>query len=122
MNHLLKYLLPVAIIIVAVLLYLFIPAINAWVIRVSKGWQGALYLTGAGIVLGVYYAFVMGFHGKALGYAIGVLIFTSVCIWLIANWGWFTDMLQTHLGTWGMIGVLVALCALVGFFMMFLGL
>lgn len=117
-----KYLLPVGIIIVAVLLYIFIPSINAWVIRVSKGWQGALYLTGAGIVLGIYYALVMGFRGKALGYAIAVIIFTAICIWLIANWGWFTDMLQTHLGTWGMIGVLLALCAVVGFCMMFLGL
>lgn len=122
MNTLLKYLLPVVIIVVAVLLYLFIPAINAWVVRMSRGWQGALYLTGAGILLGVYYAFVMGFRGKALWYAIGVIVFTAVCIWLIANWDWFTDLLQTHLGTWGMIGVLLALCALVGLGILFLGL
>ena len=44
MNSLIKYLLPIAIIVVAVLLYLFIPSINAWVIRISKGWQGAVYL------------------------------------------------------------------------------
>ena len=118
MNKLLTYLLPVAIIIVAVLLYFFIPTINAWVIRMSRGWQGALLLLGAGIVLGIYYALVMGFRGKALGYAIGVIIFTGVCIWLIANWDWFTDLLQTHLGTWGMIGVLLALCAVVGICMM----
>ena len=122
MNTLLKYLLPVFIIVVAVLLYLFIPTINAWVVRMSRGWQGALYLTGAGILLGVYYAFVMGFRGKALWYAIGVIVFTAVCIWLIANWDWFTDLLQTHLGTWGMIGVLLALCALVGLGILFLGL
>lgn len=122
MNTLLKYLLPVAIIIVAVLLYLFIPSINAWVIRMSRGWQGALFLTGAGIILGLYYVYVMGFRGKALGYAVGVIIFTAVCIWFIANWDWFTSLLQTHLGTWGMIGVLLALCALVGLGIMFLGL
>ena len=122
MNTLLKYLLPVVIIVVAVLLYLFIPTINAWVVRMSRGWQGALYLTGAGILLGVYYAFVMGFRGKALWYAIGVIVFTAICIWLIANWDWFTDLLQTHLGTWGMIGVLLALCALVGLGILFLGL
>ena len=118
MNKLLTYLLPVAIIIVAVLLYFFIPTINAWVIRMSRGWQGALLLLGAGIVLGIYYALVMGFRGKTLGYAIAVIIFTAVCIWFIANWDWFTDLLQTHLGTWGMIGVLLALCAVVGICMM----
>lgn len=122
MNKLMTYLLPVAIIIVAVLLYLFIPSINAWVIRMSSGWKGALFLTGAGIVLGVYYALIMGFRGKALGYAIAVIIFTAVCIWLIANWEWFTDLLQTHLGSWGMVGVLLVLCLVVGLGMLFLGL
>ena len=112
-NMLLKYLLPVAIIVVAVLLYLFIPAINAWVIRMSHGWQGAVLLLGAGIVLAIYYAWVMRFRGKALVYAIGVIIFTAVCIWLIANWTEFTDFLQAHLGTWGMIGVLLVLIVLV---------
>lgn len=113
-GKLIAYLVPVAVIVVAVLLYLFIPSINAWVIRMSHGWQGAVYLLIAGILLGVYYALVMRFRGKALAYAIGVIIFTAVCIWLIANWDWFTDLLQTHLGTWGMIGVLLLLCALVG--------
>ena len=121
-GKLIAYLVPVAVIVVAVLLYLFIPSINAWVIRMSHGWQGAVYLLIAGILLGVYYALVMRFRGKALAYAIGVIIFTAVCIWLIANWDWFTDLLQTHLGTWGMIGVLQALCALVGLGILFLGL
>lgn len=114
MNKLLTYLLPVGIVVVAVLLYLFIPAINAWVLRMSRGWQGALYLTGAGVLLALYYALLMGFRGRALGYAIAVILFTAVCIWLLANWEWFTDMLQTHLGTWGMIGVLLVLCLFVG--------
>ncbi len=114
MNTLLKYLLPVAIIVVAVLLYLFIPSINAWVLRMSRGWQGALYLTGAGVLLAIYYAWVMRFRGRALAYAIGVILFTVICIWLLANWEWFTTMLETNLGTWGMIGVLLALCLFVG--------
>ena len=114
MNTLLKYLLPVGIVVVAVLLYLFIPAINAWVLRMSRGWQGALWLLGAGILLGIYYAFVMGFRGKALGYAIAVIVFTAVCIWLIANWEWFTAFLELHLGTWGMIGVLLVIIIIVG--------
>ena len=122
MNKLMTYLLPVAIIIVAVLLYLFIPSINAWVIRMSRGWQGALFLTGAGIVLCIYYALIMGFRGKALRYAIAVIIFTAVCIWLIANWEWFTDLLQTHLGSWGMVGVLLVSCLLIGLGILFLGL
>ena len=113
MNTLLKYLLPVGIIVVAVLLYLFIPVINAWVLQMSRGWQGALYLTGAGVLLAIYYAWVMRFRGRALLYAIGVIVFTAGCIWLLANWEWFTDMLQTHLGIWGMIGVLLVLCLLV---------
>lgn len=111
-NNLLKYLLPVAIVTIAVLLYIFIPSINAWVLRMSKGWQGAVFLLGAGILLAVYYTWVMRFRGRALVYAIGVIVFTAVCIWLLANHEWFFDLLQTHLGTWGMIGVLLVLCAI----------
>ena len=98
MNKLLTYLLPVAIVIVAVLLYLFIPAINEWVLRVSRGWQGALWLVGMSVALALYYALLMGFRGRALGYAIAVILFTAVCIWLLANWEWFTAMLEAHLG------------------------
>lgn len=113
MNKLLTYLLPVAIVIVAVLQYLFIPAINEWVLRVSRGWKGALYLTGAGVLLALYYALLMGFRGRALGYAIAVILFTAGCIWLLANWEWFTAMLEAHLGVWGMTGILLVLIIIV---------
>ena len=113
MNKLLTYLLPVVIVIVAVLLYLFIPAINEWVLRVSRGWQGALWLVGMSVALALYYALLMGFRGRALGYAIAVILFTAGCIWLLANWEWFTAMLEAHLGVWGMTGILLVLIIIV---------
>ena len=113
MTNWLKYGLPIMIIVVAVLLYYFIPTINEWVLRVSKGWKGALLLGVAGVALARYYALLLGFRGRTLAYAIGVIVFTGLCIWLLANWGWFTDFLEVHLGTWGMIGVLLLLCLFV---------
>lgn len=115
-----KYVIPAGIVIIAVLLYLFIPAINEWVIRMSKGWKGALFLGGIGVVLAVYYALMMGFRGRALGYAIAVIVFTAICIWLLANWDWFTEMLENHLGVWGMSGILILLALAVWICMHFL--
>lgn len=115
-----KYIIPVGIVIIAVLLYFFIPAINDWVIRMSKGWKGVLILGGAGVVLAVYYAVMMGFRGRVLGYAIAVIAFTATCIWLLANWNWFTAMLENHLGVWGMSGILLLLCLAVWLCMQFL--
>ncbi len=114
MKKILSFLLPIAIVIVAVVLYIFIPAIQEWVLRMSEGWKGALVLLAAGVLLGGYYVVVMGFRGRAMRYAIAVIIFTMVCIWLIANWEWFTTLLESHLGVWGMSGVLLLLCAIVG--------
>ena len=120
MNTLLKYLLPIGIVVIAVLLYLFIPAINDWVLHISKGAKGALVLYAAGVVLATYYAVVMGFRGKTLAYASAVIIFTATCIWLIANFDWFTELLKAHFGVWGMTGLLLLLCLVVGICMIIL--
>lgn len=120
MNKLLSYIIPAVIVIVAVLLYFFIPAINEWVLQICKGWRGMLILFAVGVLLTIYYAVMMGFRGKMLGYAIAVIIFTATCIWLLANWEWFTTMLETHLGVWGMTGVLIFLIAIVGICMLIL--
>ena len=114
MNTFLKYLLPIGIVVIAVLLYLFIPTIKDWVLHISQGAKGAVILYASGVVLATYYAVVMGFRGNALVYAIAVIIFTATCIWLIANFDWFTEMLKSHFGVWGMTGLLLLLCLVVG--------
>ncbi len=119
-SKLIEYLLPVALVIVAVVLYFALPSIQDFVVRISKGWKGGLILLGAGYLLGLYYAYVMGFRGRKLIYAIFVIVFTVTCIWLAVNFDMVWEWLQMHVGTWGTIGIVLLLCALVGIGMMFL--
>ncbi len=119
-KKLLEYLFPVAIIIVAVVLYVFAPTIKDFVARHIVGWKGGVLLLVAGYLLGAYYALVMGFRGKALAYAIFVIIFTFTCIWLAVNFDMVWDWLVASIGIWGTIGIVLVLCALVGLGMMLL--
>jgi len=104
----------IACVIVAVLLYFFIPAMQEFVLRQSRGWRGMLWLGGFGVLLGLYFAIGLGYRGKALWYAIFVILFTAVCIWFIANWDTFNAFLESHLSGWGRAGVFLIIIILVG--------
>ena len=65
----------------------------------------------AGIFLGCYYAAVMGFRGKALGYAIFVIVFTCLCIWLFVNFDELFDWLRDTIGVWWTIAITLVMCA-----------
>ena len=110
-SKLVEYLLPVVIVVVAVALYFAMPSIQDFVVRISKGWSGGLILVGAGIFLGCYYAAVMGFRGKALGYAIFVIVFTCLCIWLFVNFDELFDWLRDTIGVWWTIAITLVMCA-----------
>lgn len=112
-DKLIAYLLPVGIVIVAVVLYIFIPSITAFVARNAVGLRGGIILVVAGWLLGIYYAYVMGFRGKALAYAIGVIIFTITCIWLAVNFDMVWDWLVAAVGIWGTIGITLVMCLFV---------
>jgi len=116
-EKLIEYLLPVAIVIVAVALYILVPVINDFVARKAVGWKGGLMLAGAGYLLGLYYAYIMGFRGKALVYAIMVIVFTVTCIWLAVNFDMVWDWLQNTIGNWGTIAIVLVLCLFVWLFM-----
>ena len=74
----------------------------------------ALIIGAVGLLLTAWFIGVMGYRGKALVYGILVILFTGFCIWCIINWSELTALLENSLGTWGMIGVLLVLCAVVG--------
>ena len=80
----------------------------------------ALIIGSVGILLTAWFIVVMGYRGKALIYGILVILFTGFCIWCIINWSEFTALLENTLGTWGMIGVLLAICLFVWIGMQFL--
>lgn len=80
----------------------------------------ALIIGAVGLLLTAWFIGVMGYRGKALVYGILVILFTGFCIWCIINWSEFTALLENSLGTWGMVGVLLAICLLVWLGMKFL--
>ena len=110
-EKLLALLIPAVIVIVATALYFLIPTINAFVASKVTGWKGGLYLLAAGVLLGCYYAFVMGFRGRALGYAIFVIVVTCLCIWLLVNFDTIFEWLRHTIGVWWTILIALVMCA-----------
>ena len=108
-----KYIFPVLLIAAGIAAYLFFPVLIDWVAAHIQGLWGVLWLAIAGAALWLWLYFGMGFRGGGMKYATLVILFTAVCIWLVANWGWFTDYLEMHLGQWGMIGVLLLIVVIV---------
>ena len=109
-----KYIFPLILVAVGVATYFLVPYVNQWIAAHIQGFWGLLWLDVAGIALWLWLFLGLGFRGGALKYATIVILFTAVCLWLIANWEWFTAFLELHLGQWGMIGVLLLIIIIVG--------
>ena len=110
-----KYIFPAIIVIVATVSYFLLPYINQWVAGHVQGWWGLLWIAIVSVVLWLYFFFALGYRGSTLRYITLVIIFTALCLWLIANFDFFTEFLKMHLGQWGMIGVLLLLIVVFGF-------
>lgn len=80
----------------------------------------ALIIGSVAILLLAYFIGVLGYRGKALVYAIMVILFTGFCIWGIINWNEFTALLENHLGVWGMSGIVLLIALVVWLCMHFL--
>lgn len=109
-----KYLFPLLLLAIGVVTYFLVPVINEWVSVHIQGWWGLLALAVAGIALWLYFYFALGFRGKGLRYATIIIIYTAMCLWLLANFNFITSYLEIHFGTWGMIGGLIVIIAIVG--------
>lgn len=92
-------LIVIALVVVGVISYLAIPVVQAFFVRVLAGWKGLVYLLGGALVLETWFL-IIGYRGKALLYALGVLFFTILCIWLAINFDMVWDSMVSTLGLW----------------------
>ena len=95
--------------IVGVVSYFFIPYLQAWFEKVLTGWHGLVYLLGGAVVLEAWFL-ILGYRGKALLYALGILVFTILCIWLALNFDLVWDSMVNTLGLWPTILIVLLGC------------
>lgn len=91
--------LAIGLVVVGVISYFFFPIVQGWLSRVLTGWKGLVYLLGGGLVLEAWFL-IIGYRGKALLYALGILVFTILCIWLALNFDQVWDAMVNTIGLW----------------------
>lgn len=96
------------------LTYLLVPIVQAYLDRVLTGWKGLVILLGAAVVLEGWFL-ILGYRGKALLYALGILLFTILCIWLALNFTLVWDSMVNTLGTWPTIIIALLGCLVLWF-------
>lgn len=92
-------LIVIALVVVGFISYFAVPVVQAFFERVLVGWKGLACLLGGALVLEAWFL-IIGYRGKALLYALGVLIFTILCIWLAINFDMVWDSMVSTLGLW----------------------
>ena len=92
-----------------VITYLLVPVVQAWFDKVLAGWKGLVYLLGGAFVLEIWFL-ILGYRGKALLYALGILVFTILCIWLALNFNLVWDSMVRTLGIWPTILIVLFGC------------
>ena len=91
--------LAIVLVIVGVATYFLVPYVQAWFDKVLVGWKGLVYLLGGAFVLEAWFL-IIGYRGKALLYALGILVFTILCIWLAINFNLVWDSMVATIGLW----------------------
>ena len=99
-------LIVIALVVVGFISYFAVPVVQAFFERVPVGWRGMVYLLGGALVLEAWFL-ILGYRGKALLYALGVLFFTILCIWLALNFDMVWDSMVSTLGLWPTIFIVV---------------
>lgn len=92
-------LIVIALVVVGFISYFAVPVVQAFFERVLVGWKGLVYLLGGALVLETWFL-IIGYRGKALLYALGILFFTILCIWLAVNFDMVWDSMVSTLGLW----------------------
>ncbi|MBQ2598583.1 MAG: hypothetical protein II580_02825, partial [Bacteroidales bacterium] len=77
-------LVSVCLALVGIAVIAIIPQVQAFFLRLLTGGKGLLYLLAAGILLTGWFL-LLGVRGKALRYALLILVFTLLCLWLAIN-------------------------------------
>ncbi len=76
-----------------------VPRVQDFLLRILSGGMGLVYLLAAGVLLTGWLR-ILGLHGKALRYALIILIFTILCIWLAINMDLVWNSMVHTLGLW----------------------
>ena len=76
-----------------------VPRVQDFLLRILSGGMGLVYLLAASVLLTGWLLF-LGLHGKALRYALIILIFTILCIWLAINMDLVWNSMVHTLGLW----------------------
>ena len=88
-----------------------VPRVQDFLLRILSGGMGLVYLLAAGVLL-TGWLLILGLHGKALRYALLILIFTILCIWLAINIDLVWNSMVHTLGLWPTI--LIVLLGAIG--------
>jgi hypothetical protein len=88
-----------------------VPRVQVFLLRILSGGMGLVYLLAAGALL-TGWLLILGFRGKALRYALLILIFTILCIWLVINFDLVWNSMVHTLGLWPTI--LIVLLGAIG--------
>lgn len=99
-------LIVIALAVVGFISYFAVPVVQAFFERVLVGWKGLVYLLGGAVVLEAWFL-IIGYRGKALLYALGILVFTILCIWLAINFDMVWDSMVSTLGLWPTIFIVL---------------
>ena len=75
------------------------PSIQHFLLRLITGGMGLVYLLVAAALLTGWFL-ILGFRGKALRYALLILFFTIVCIWMAVNLDLVWDSMVHTIGLW----------------------
>ena len=96
----------IGLVFLGVVSYFFFPIAQVWFSRVLAGWKGLVYLLGGGVVLEAWFL-IIGYRGKTLLYALGILVFTILCIWLAINFNLVWDSMVATIGQWPTIFIVL---------------
>ena len=88
-----------------------VPRVQDFLLQILSGGMGLVYLLAAGVLLTGWFL-ILGFRGKALRYALLILIFTILCIWLAINIDLVWNSMVHTLGLWPTI--LIVLLGAIG--------
>ena len=92
-------LVSVCLALVGITVIAIIPQVQSFFLRLLSDGKGLLYLLAAGILLTGWFL-LLGVRGKALRYALLILVFTLLCLWLAINLDLVWDSMVHTIGLW----------------------
>ena len=92
-------LISVCLALLAIVVVAIFPPIQHFLLRLITGRMGLVYLLVAGVLL-LGWFLILGARGKTLRYALLILIFTILCIWMAINMDLVWDSMISTLGLW----------------------